>query len=232
MNDKQPKLKVIPSFATPIVDSRHPEADELNPQLAELFLNCERDPEYRKKIKTPTLQINIFESEFDLFGWQEPCVRKLRDFCIDALYITIARLNGFSVEHLNKLEIFHHSWFHVTRYGGYIAGHNHPMASWSGVYCVAPGEQPEDQPDSGVLRFHDPTPAANMFMDPANAHLKRPYGGGSINFKLEPGQLLLFPSWLMHEVAPFFGRDTRITVAFNAWAREIPQGQGGGSAAS
>lgn len=217
---QKPTINVIPSFATPIAEIFYPDSDGLNEELKELFLKCEQDPEYRKKIKTPTLQINIFESEFDLFGWQEPPVRKLRDFCMNALYLMVAKLNGFSLDHLNKLEIFHHSWFHVTRYGGYISGHNHPMASWSGVYCVEPGEQPEDQPDSGVLRFHDPTPAATMFMDPANAHLQRPYGGGSVNFKLKAGQLVLFPSWLMHEVAPFFGRDARITVAFNAWAQE------------
>lgn len=220
MKPNQPSLNVTPSFATPIVETRHPDCEALNRDLKALFLRCESDPEYRKKIRTPTLQINIFESEFDLFGWQEPSVRKLRDFCLSALYLTIGRLSGFSMEDLNKIELFHHSWFHVTRYGGYISGHNHPMASWSGVYCVDPGEQPEDQPDSGVLRFADPTPGRAMFMDPANAHLKRPYAGGSTNFKLQPGQLVLFPSWLMHEVAPFFGRDTRITVAFNAWSRE------------
>lgn len=224
MQQAQPNLNIIPSFATPIVETQHPDCEALNRELKELFLGLEKDEEYRKKIKTPTLQINIFESEFDLFSWPQPCIRQLRDFCINALYLTIGRLNGYSVEELKKLELFNHCWFHVTRYGGYISGHNHPMASWSGVYCVDPGEQPEDHPDSGVLRFHEPSPAASMFMDPANAHLKAPYGSGTVNFKLKPGHLILFPSWLMHEVAPFYGNDTRITVAFNAWTRERQAG--------
>jgi len=33
---------------------------------------------------------------------------------------------------------------------------------------------------------------------------------------LTPGQLVLFPSWLLHEVMPYEGDDVRITVAFNA----------------
>jgi hypothetical protein len=29
--------------------------------------------------------------------------------------------------------------------------------------------------------------------------------------------LVMFPSYVFHEVAPFYGRDTRITVATNCW---------------
>jgi predicted 2-oxoglutarate/Fe(II)-dependent dioxygenase YbiX len=35
--------------------------------------------------------------------------------------------------------------------------------------------------------------------------------------RLEAGALIVFPSYLFHEVAPFYGRDTRITVASNCW---------------
>lgn len=220
MSELTPKLNVKPSFATPIVETVMEDCEALNRELKDLFLECEKDELRRKQIKTPTHQVNIFESEFDLFGWPQPCVRKLRDFCMRALYMTIGQLNGYGIEELKKIDLLNHCWFHVTRYGGYINGHNHPMASWSGVYCVDPGETPEQYPDSGVLRFEDPNPAAAMFMDPANSHLREPYGGGSVNFRLRPGQLLLFPSWLMHQVMPFYGSDERVTVAFNAWARE------------
>ncbi|HEX5313999.1 MAG TPA: putative 2OG-Fe(II) oxygenase [Gammaproteobacteria bacterium] len=35
--------------------------------------------------------------------------------------------------------------------------------------------------------------------------------------------MVLFPSYMRHEVSPFWGRDERITVAFNAWLREAGQ---------
>ena len=35
-----------------------------------------------------------------------------------------------------------------------------------------------------------------------------------MNFKLQAGQLVMFPSYLMHEVAPYAGHTERITVAF------------------
>ena len=35
----------------------------------------------------------------------------------------------------------------------------------------------------------------------------------------QAGQLVIFPSWLMHEVLPYLGERERIVVAFNAWIR-------------
>ena len=38
---------------------------------------------------------------------------------------------------------------------------------------------------------------------------------GNYAFDLQPGQLVLFPSWVQHQVMPFYGEGERITVAFN-----------------
>ena len=129
----------------------------------------------------------------------------------------IQQTNGYSPDELRRLEIFSHTWFHVTRQGGFTILHTHPMASWSGVYCVSPGDAVPDKPESGVLRFHNPHGYSNTFMDPGNAHFKPPYHHGSWSFALEAGQLVLFPSWLQHEVLPYYGQSPRITVAFNCW---------------
>jgi hypothetical protein len=85
------------------------------------------------------------------------------------------------------------------------------------VYCVAPGETPDDRPESGVLRFHNPHHYSNYFLDPGNSRLQSPYHHGTWNIRFQPGQLVLFPSWLQHEVMPFYGQDERITIAFNCW---------------
>ena len=34
------------------------------------------------------------------------------------------------------------------------------------------------------------------------------------------GQLVMFPSWLYHEVLPYHGQRERIVVAFNAWLQD------------
>lgn len=211
-----PPLKVSPAFAAPVVATYLPESGPLNAELRSLFLAREKEGDrYRKKHKTPTLQIGIFESEFDLFTWPESCIATLRTFCMETLTRVVAQLNAYPPEVIRTLRIHTDCWFHITRRGGYISNHNHPMSSWSGVYCVWPGEQPAEWPDSGVLRFLDGRPYANMYVDAGNAGLASPYNSGSVNFKLQPGQLILFPGYLAHEVAPFYGRDERITVAFN-----------------
>jgi len=38
-----------------------------------------------------------------------------------------------------------------------------------------------------------------------------------LEVRLAAGDLVVFPSYLFHETAPFYGRDTRITVATNCW---------------
>lgn len=216
-----PQVHIETIFASPIVTSYFPDSAALNQELRELFLARESEGNrYRKKIKTPTLQVAIFESEFDLFSWPDRCIQVLRDFCMQTLTRVVAQLNNYAQQDVASLRIYPDCWFHITRYGGYIAGHSHPMASWSGVYCVHPGEEVPDRPDSGVLRFPDARPASNMYLDPGNAHIQRPFNPGSVNYKLEAGQLVLFPSYLTHEVAPFFGRDERITVAFNCSFRQ------------
>ena len=215
-----PPLQVSSAFAAPIVTTQLPDAEPLNRQLRELFLVREgQGDRYRKRLKTPTAQVNIFESEFDLFNWPDPPVQALRGFCLNALGRAVVELNEYSVEQtqqLNQLQLVVDSWFHVTRSGGYIGAHTHPLASWSGVYCVSPGEEPPDHPESGVLRFLDARPYANMYLDAGNVRLKRPYGSGGIDYKLKGGQLVMFPSYLVHEATAFFGRDERITVSFNA----------------
>jgi hypothetical protein len=91
------------------------------------------------------------------------------------------------------------------------------MASWSGVYCVDPGGRDDGKRESGALSFMNPNIASAMYLDAANANLSGAYGNQVRHLYMEPGQLVLFPSWIMHDVKPFQGDGERITVAFNCW---------------
>ena len=85
------------------------------------------------------------------------------------------------------------------------------------MYCVRAGESVSQHADSGLLRFLDVRQGANAYLDPANATLQRAYALAPMELRLEAGQLVIFPSYVFHEVTPFYGRDTRITVATNCW---------------
>ncbi|MFN3842435.1 MAG: putative 2OG-Fe(II) oxygenase [Rehaibacterium terrae] len=208
------------NFATPLASRLHPSPDALNQRLRALFLEMEKRPaEYARP--QPSMKINrgLFESHFHLFGIDEPAIRELRDYCWGTLFQLVCELNEYGPAEAAKLEIYGDSWFHITRQHGYFGMHNHPMASWSGVYCVDPGNSPAEHPDSGVLQFHHPNMAAVMYEDPGNTRLRAPFRFSNLNFHLRPGLLVLFPSWLVHEVLPYTGTAPRITVAFNCWMR-------------
>ena len=65
------------------------------------------------------------------------------------------------------------------------------------------------------VRPFDPRLGASMYLDPGNAKLVHPFAFQLINLRLSAGHLVLFPSFLQHEVAPYAGTRERITVAFN-----------------
>jgi len=210
--------QIAPVFAVPLGQSLHPDAGPLNAELRKLILSREAaGPRYANPNPSLKQQAGVFESDFNFFAWPEACAQRLRQFCWTELGRLVRDLNGYTDAELARLQIFSHTWFHVTRHGGFVINHAHPMASWSGVYCVAPGETPADRPESGVLRFHNPHHYSNTFLDAGNLKLRPPYHHGTWSVRFQPGQLVLFPSWLPHEVLPFYGADERITVAFNCW---------------
>lgn len=211
------QLTINSQFAVPVGVNFLPDSEKLNDALKTLILSKEQDP----KVKNPYTSMHVgdalFESTFDFFAWPEACVQELKHFCQSTLKTFIASLVK-QPEQLRNVSLHSHTWFHVTRKGGYFGLHNHGMASWSGVYCVDPGDV-SDHPESGLLQFINPMAERNMFSDAANSHLNAPYSFNNSGYKLRPGQLVLFPAWLTHQVLPYQGDRPRITVAFNTWCQ-------------
>jgi uncharacterized protein (TIGR02466 family) len=211
-------IEVTPFFAVPFGFVKLENCTTLNGELRELFLrraaegSCYANPR-------PLTHRNrqVFESEFQVFRWPEPSVQSLKQFCWNHMLQMIGALNDYDGAMLERMLIYCDSWFHITRRGGFFALHNHPNASWSGVYCVDPGQHDPDSQESGLLSFVNPAVAAAMHMDAAIANLRGPFAPGIRHVRLEPGQLVLFPSWVLHDVKPFLGEGERITVAFNCW---------------
>lgn len=215
-------FRITPAFACPIAEIMLPDNGRINANLRSLFLNWESDPG-RKRLSEPTAvaKTGVYESDFQLFNHDQPDIRLLATQCLQYLGYLVAQLNSYSNEEMSRLRIYHHSWFHITRNNGYTAAHNHPMASWSGVYCVDPGNPPPAKGiNNGALRFFDPRTLGNSYLDQGNAYLGAPYGIAEQAYQLQAGMLLLFPSYLVHEVSPYFGDRERITVAFNAWVQD------------
>src|SRR5690606_19610107 len=141
---------------------------------------------------------------FHLHRRREPVVRELFSFIDQNLASLVQGLNGYDDAAMSNIALEMHSWFHVTRTGGFQGMHDHPNASWSAIYCVDPGDGDADY--SGLVRFHDPRVAASMHRDPGNENMQVPYRLGAWQLRHRPGQLIAFPSYLMHEIFPYTGQ--------------------------
>jgi uncharacterized protein (TIGR02466 family) len=209
-------LQVHPMFAVPFGDLQLPNSERLNQELETLFLARETE-EHRNPTPSHIPQTETFESRFNLFRWTEPCIQELRSFMLNSVSQMVLQTTAVQPEQLAKLTLHNHTWFHISRYAGSFVAHNHPLASWSAVYCVREGEPVAAHPDSGVLRFLDTRPGVDSYLDAGNVSLHRAFALSPLQIRLKAGQLIIFPSYVFHEVAPFYGRDTRITVATNCW---------------
>jgi len=208
-------MQIHQLYAVPLVEFRHPEGDSVCPVLRDFFLARE-DEDYRDDIERDTQFGEVFESRFDLFYWKDAELQPLIQFVHASLARTVAQLNGYGKSEMDVLRFDYHAWYHITRSGGFQGAHNHPNASWSGIFCVDPGSARED-PREGTVRFYDPRTNADFYSDPGNQNLQPPYRHGGTQVEHEAGKLWLFPSYLLHEVFPYFGERPRVIVAFNCW---------------
>jgi len=209
-------VEITAAFAVPICHATLAACDRLNRELAQLFLARETQ-EYQNPTPSHNPQAEMFESRFDLFTWPEPCIQELRKFMLETVFRVAMVASETAREEFARLRLNNHTWFHITRHTGYFVAHNHALASWSAVYCVKDGSDPDGAPRGGLLRLFDTRVGADAYLDLANQHLRQPFVVGDLELQLQPGQLVVFPSYLFHEVTPYYGSDTRITVASNCW---------------
>src|SRR6185369_412545 len=210
--------EILPFFAVPFGFAKLENCAPLNQELRTLFLaRSAEGGEHANPRPLTQRNAQVFESNFGLFRSTERPLQQLKEFCWPHLIKFVCDLNGYDDAMRSRLLIYSDAWFHVTRRGGFFGLHNHPNASWSGVYCVDPGRHDPGKPDSGKLTFVNPAIMGGMYMDAANANMRLPFSAEIASASLEAGQLVLFPSWLLHDVKPFEGEGERITIAFNCW---------------
>ena len=109
-----------------------------------------------------------------------------------------ARECGFDLKRKPKLDSL---WVNLLKSGGHHSGHIHPHSIISGtLYVEAPA-------NSGAIRFEDPRLPLMM------AAPSRP--DTFVTVEPRPGLLLLWESWLRHEVLPGTGKAERLSISFN-----------------
>lgn len=92
-------------------------------------------------------------------------------------------------------------WVNSLKAGGHHAGHIHPHSIISGTLYV------EVPAGAGAIRFEDPR-LPLMMAAPSRADI-------FVTVQPRAGLLLLWESWLRHEVLPGAGRGERLSISFN-----------------
>jgi uncharacterized protein (TIGR02466 family) len=99
-------------------------------------------------------------------------------------------------------------WVNVLKPGGAHSGHIHPHSVVSGtVYVAVP-------PGSGALKLEDPRLAMMMAAPPRRDDAPEDLRT-FIYAEPGPGTVLLWESWLRHEVVSGTGKGERISISFN-----------------
>jgi uncharacterized protein (TIGR02466 family) len=99
-------------------------------------------------------------------------------------------------------------WANLLDPGGHHSGHIHPRSILSGTLYV------EVPAGSGAIRFEDPR-LGLMMAAPARRPDAEPELQPFIALQPRPGLLLLWESWLRHEVLAGSGRGDRLSLSFN-----------------
>lgn len=99
-------------------------------------------------------------------------------------------------------------WINILPYGGIHTAHIHPHSIISGTTYVA---MPEG---TSAIKFEDPR-LAMMMAAPTRRKTAREELRSFFYAKPKVGDVLLWESWLRHEVPMNMAEDDRISVSFN-----------------
>jgi len=99
-------------------------------------------------------------------------------------------------------------WVNILKAGAAHSGHIHPHSVLSGtVYVAVP-------PGAGALKLEDPRLPLMMAAPPRRADAAET-AKSFVYLTPQAGSVLMWESWLRHEVTPNRGKGERISISFN-----------------
>lgn len=195
-------------FATPIYEAALPpaEAGALNRRLAASIAALARDDRagiaWCRENAYPGY--TSYGSLNDL-AWRDPVFAAL-----EALIAPHVRrfARALALEMRGKALLCDSLWVNALAAGGAHAGHIHPGSLISGTYYVAIPK------GASVIRFEDPRLGLMMAAPPPRAAAPAVRQRFIVRAP-RPGSLLLWESWLRHEVPANGAKSPRLSVSFN-----------------
>lgn len=144
-------------------------------------------------------------ASLDDLPWRYPAFATLKDH-LDREAATFADLLNWDLG--DRKLVLNALWINVLEPGGFHGSHLHPDSVISGTYYVVFPE------GARALRYEDPRLAFMMGAPPRKADAPRDQQA-FVSFVPTPGTVLLWESWLRHEVPLNDADQERITISFN-----------------
>ena len=200
--DTLTQIKFEKLFSTPLFRFRLSEADQLNAGLLAEGARLRSEADGVSKSNK-----GGWHSSGNLFDNNTACIKRLKAEAKAAVIEATLKIGATADVGTLGLKLF--AWMNANPPGGFNAPHTHPGAHWSGVYYVA---QPDvETGSSGKIEFLDPRsdlPNWRLLQAPAFSAKKA--------IRPMPGDMILFPSYLVHWVYPNETTEERVSIAFNA----------------
>ena len=156
-------------------------------------------------------------------GWQSSYDMNLKDEYQDIVNIINNKLNELSTieEYSSRTKlVVDNMWANVSPKYAHNSYHIHPSSMWSGVYYV------QSPPNCGVIKFTN-CGLGSLLTPHYEKGLKdqQPHQWTTIRYEPIEGKIIIFPSWLGHEVEQNLtdveGQDGyRISISFNSIQKE------------
>jgi uncharacterized protein (TIGR02466 family) len=200
--------RVINLFSTPILTGVWDQAITQNPILRDAILN-------RMAHDNGVEVSNIFgwQSAIGMTKWAGHSAQLLLDNVVEQCRSVTVDLKGSG-----PAEWMIDMWANVSGAGSANQTHSHPGCYWSAVYYVDDGYAGSDDKNlGGELVFLDPRmPMIRMGVpDLRYCRPDRTPDHHETWMRPKSGLVVIFPSWLMHGVRPYYGQGKRISIAIN-----------------
>jgi len=198
-------------FPTPLIIAELTDAATVNPALREIVL--------AREAATPSVR------KSNSGGWQSDTDFEEWSAAPGAIVLEAARQLGTRMTVVQRqTELVRadftwrvNAWANINRRGNSNHLHSHGGAFWSGAYYVDDGADGDAEALGGSFEMADPRGVMpQMYAPNLKMGLRGCITAGLSEFvSPRAGQFLLFPSWLVHAVAPYQGPGARISIAFN-----------------
>ena len=194
-------------FSVPVFHYNIEEHKEINKKLKKIILDW--------KEKQEGLQVS------NVLGWHSNYVESAISFApekinfftniIDELQKKICEVEEYKFD-LKITSL----WAMVNKKYAYNTQHTHPGCHWAGVYYV----QCPPKCGSLVFKIGEPRQSYPQPIYKKQSHELQQHQFTTLRIQPEEGQVVMFPSWLQHEVEPNLSDEDRISISFNL-AQEV-----------